>query len=86
MRRCCSKLSAVRFQSDLGFAIDFRQLLMGMQTQELEPAPPLLEASMNVVEDTPLPLATGSNVNMLDLDDENRAKANVVGQWLTASS
>jgi hypothetical protein len=56
-----------------------------LQTQESEPAPPLLEASTNVVSDAPLPLATGSNVNMLDLDDENRAKANVVAHGIIVS-
>jgi hypothetical protein len=56
-----------------------------MQTQKSEPAPPLLEASTNVVSDAPLPLATGSNVNMLDLDDENRAKANVVAHGIIVS-
>ena len=56
-----------------------------MQTQESEPTLPLLEASTNVVEDAPLPLATGSNVNMLDVDDENRAKANVVAHDIIVS-
>ena len=58
---------------------------MGMQTQELELAPPFMEASTNVVKDTPLPLAIGSNVNMLDLDDENRAKANIVAHGIILS-
>ena len=85
MCRCRSKLCGVGFQSDLDFAIDFCQLLMCTQTQKSEPAPPLLEASMNVVEDAPLALATGSNVKMLDLDDDNKAKANVVAYGVIVS-
>ena len=37
---------------------------------------------MKLVEDAPLPLATGSNVKLLDLDEENKAKANVVARGI----
>ena len=33
---------------------------------------------MKLVEDAPLSLATRSNVKMFDLDEDNKAKANVV--------
>jgi len=38
-----------------------------------------------VVPNAPLPLAIGSNVNMLHLDDDNRAKANVVAHDIIVS-
>ena len=45
----------------------------------------MLEASTNVADYAPLPLEIGSNVNMLDLDDENRAKAKVVAHGIIVS-
>ena len=38
-----------------------------------------------MVEDTPLPLATGSNVKLLDLDKENKAQANIVARGIVVS-
>ena len=40
---------------------------------------------MKLVEDAPLPLATGSNVKLLDFDEENKAKANVVARGIVVN-
>ena len=45
----------------------------------------LSEVANALVEDAPLPLATGSNVVMFDLDEDNKAKANVVAHGIIVS-
>jgi hypothetical protein len=45
----------------------------------------LLEAATKLVEDTPLPLATWSNIKMFHLDEDNKAKANVVAHDIIVS-
>jgi hypothetical protein len=45
----------------------------------------LLEAATKLVEDAPLQLATWSNVKMFDLDEDNKAKANVVAHGIIVS-
>ena len=45
----------------------------------------MLEAVTKLVEDAPLSLATGSNVKLLDLDEDNKAKANVVARDIVVS-
>jgi len=49
-----------------------------MYTQTLEALPKLLEA-------TPSPLATRSNVTMFDLDEDNKATTNVVAHGVIMS-
>ena len=44
-----------------------------------------MEAATKLVEDAHLPLATGSNVKLLDLDEENKAKANLVARGIVVS-
>ena len=59
------------------------QLRLCMQDPE---ATPLLSDVANaLVEDAPLPLGTGSNVMMFDLDEDNKAKANVVVHGIIVS-
>ena len=48
-------------------------------------APILLESDTKLVEDAPLSLATGPNVKLLDLDEEHKAKANVVARDIVVS-
>ena len=45
----------------------------------------MLESDTKLVEDAPLLLPTGSNVKFLDLDEENKAKANVVARGIVVS-
>jgi hypothetical protein len=45
----------------------------------------LLEAATKLVEDALLSLATWSNVKMFDLDEDNKAKANVVAHGIIVS-
>jgi hypothetical protein len=40
---------------------------------------------MKLIENAHLPLVTGSNVKMLDLDENNKAKANVVAHGIIVS-
>ena len=47
-----------------------------MQTPEA--APLLLEVAPKLLREASSPLATGSKVKMFDLDEDNKAKANVV--------
>ena len=44
-----------------------------------------MESDTKLVEDAPLPLVTGSNVKLLDLDEECKAKANVVAYGIIVS-
>jgi hypothetical protein len=44
-----------------------------------------LEAPTKLIENAHLPLVTGSNVKMLDLDENNKAKANVVAHDIILS-
>ena len=45
----------------------------------------MLESATKLIEDAPLSLATGSNVKLLDLDEDNKAKANVVARGIVVS-
>ena len=45
----------------------------------------MLEAATKLVEDAPLPLGMGSNVKLLDLDEENKANANVVARGIVVN-
>ena len=56
-----------------------------MYMQEPEATPLLSKAANALVEDAPLPLATRSNVMMFDLDEDNKAKANVVAHGIIVS-
>ena len=44
-----------------------------------------MEAPTKLIENAHLPLVTGSNVKMLDLDENNKAKANVVAHGIIVS-
>ena len=45
----------------------------------------LLEVVPKLMEDAPLSLATGSKVKMFDLDEDNKAKANVMAHGVIVS-
>ena len=66
----------------LKFHLDFFGFLTIMipivSPQVPEAAPLVLEAALKLLEETPSPLATGSNIKMFDLDEDNKAKTNVV--------
>ena len=57
--------------------------MLQVQTEEVTPV--FSDPAKAVVEDAPSPLATGSNVALFDLDEENKAKANVVAQGVIVS-
>jgi hypothetical protein len=48
-------------------------------------APLLLEAATKLVKDAPLTLAMRSNVKMFDLDEDNKANANVMAHGIIVS-
>lgn len=53
--------------------------------QNTEVTPLLLEANSKLLEETPLLLATGSKVKMSDLDEDKKAKTNVVAHKVIMS-
>ena len=77
--------SLIMLKCHLGFFFWLLAITTANVDKGIGGAPLLLEATRKLVEDAPWPLATGSNFKMFDLDEDNKAKANVVARGIVVS-